>query len=52
MSADTLVTGWTIDGFQAVVALWIWASMVLLHAIWRSLHGPETDPIRLPGPVD
>jgi hypothetical protein len=50
MSADTALTGWMINGFQTVVALWVWVFAVLLYAVWRSLHGPETDPIRPSGP--
>ena len=43
--------GWTITGFQAVIALWAWASIVLLHVVWRSFQGPETDPVRTTGPI-
>ena len=39
-----------ISGFQVVLALWAWALIVTLHAAWRSLLGPEQDPIREPGP--
>jgi hypothetical protein len=50
MSAETSLTGWVITGFQTVAALWVWVVIMLLHAVWRSLHGPETDPIRPSGP--
>ena len=39
-----------ISGFQAVLALWAWALIVALHAAWRSMLGPEQDPIRESGP--
>jgi len=40
-----------IDGFQTVVGLWAWVLLVLLHGVWRSLAGPETDPVRPTGPI-
>jgi len=52
MGADASSAGWVIDGFQAVAALWVWAVVMLLHAAWRAVAGPETDPIRPSGPVD
>jgi hypothetical protein len=52
MSADISHTGWVVTGFQSVVALWVWGVLVLLHALWRALHGPETDAIRPAGPGD
>ena len=51
MEMGTPLPGWTITGFETVVVLWAWASLVLLHAVWRSLAGRETDPIRPPGPI-
>jgi hypothetical protein len=40
-----------IDGFTAMVFLWFWTGVVLLHGAWRSLHRPDPDPIRPAGPV-
>jgi len=50
MATDNHLTGWAINGFQAVVVLWGWMVLVLLHAAWRALQGPDTDPIRPSGP--
>jgi hypothetical protein len=50
MDGETSLSGWVINGFHAVVVLWAWMVLVLLHAAWRSLQGPETDPIRPSGP--
>jgi hypothetical protein len=52
MGAEAPSVGWIVDGFEAVVALWFWAVVVLLYAAWRAVQGPETDPIRPSGPVD
>jgi hypothetical protein len=52
MNVDTSPPGWIITGFQTVAVLGVWGLTVLLYALWRSLHGPETDPIRPPGPGD
>ena len=41
-----------ISGFQAMVGLWIWCGVVVLHALWRSFGHAEPDPIRPAGPVD
>jgi hypothetical protein len=43
---------WTIDGFQTMVALWAWSTILLLHGFYRSVYHPEPDPVRPPGPVD
>jgi len=51
MELGTPIPGWTINGFQIVVVLWSWVSLVLLHAVWRSLAGPETDQVRPTGPI-
>ncbi len=40
-----------ISGFQATVALWSWAGVVVLYAAYRAALRPETDPIRESGPV-
>lgn len=41
-----------ITGFQTVLALSAWVVLVLLHALWRGLHGPEADAIRPTGPIE
>ena len=41
-----------ISGFQAMVGLWIWCGIVVLHGLWRSFGSPDPDPIRLAGPID
>jgi len=51
MDMGTPIPGWMIDGFQTVVFLWGWVLLVLLHAVWRSLAGPETDAVRETGPI-
>ena len=51
MEMGTPIPGWMIDCFQTVVGLRAWVLLVLLHAVWRSLAGPETDPVRPTGPI-
>jgi hypothetical protein len=51
MGTEPQVAGWVLTGFQVWVALWAWAGLVALHALWRVLHGPETDPVRPSGPA-
>ena len=50
MGNESQLVGWMLNGFQTWVALWAWGSLVLLHVLWRTLHGPETDPVRASGP--
>ena len=50
MNTETTPLVDMLSGFQVVVALWAWAVVVLSHALWRSLLGPEQDPIRESGP--
>lgn len=46
------VTGGMINGFQAMIFLWTWLGVVLIHGLfWRSLQRPEPDPIRPAGPI-
>jgi len=45
------VGGWLIDGFAAIVVLWVWVGAVLLHGAWRSTLRPDPDPIRPAGPT-
>jgi len=52
MSAGTEHAGWFITGFQAMVALWAWLLIVLLHCVFRLWSHPGADPIRPSGPVD
>jgi hypothetical protein len=52
MDSGSVITEWWLSGFQGVVALWGWAAVVLLYALWRSLRGSEPDTIRPSGPVD
>jgi len=40
-----------ITGFQATVALWLWALVVALYASFRAVAGDESDPIRESGPI-
>ena len=42
--------GWLLDSRMAWIALAIWATVVLIHAAWRSLSGDQ-DPIRESGPI-
>ena len=51
MSAGTDHAGWFISGFQAIVALWAWVLIVLLHCVFRLWSRPGADPIRPSGPV-
>ncbi len=52
MNTETPLSVGMISGFQAVMALWVWAVIVLLHAAWRSLLvGAEQHPIRESGPL-
>jgi hypothetical protein len=51
MSAATEHTGWVINGFQAMVALWAWVLIVLLYCVFRLWNRPAADPIRASGPV-
>ncbi len=44
------MVGWMIDGFQTVILVWLWVALVVIGAAWRSLYGPEIDPIRPAGP--
>ena len=44
-------SGFLINGFQAILFLGAWFALVILHGLfWRSLHRPEPDPVRAPGP--
>ena len=43
--------GWMISGFSAIVVLWVWVAVVLLHGLVRSTARPDPDPIRASGPV-
>ena len=52
MDTTATGTGWWLSGFQSIAALWAWAVLVLLYAMWRSLRGGEPDPLRDSGPVD
>jgi len=52
MATEVPAPAWIITGFQTVVVLWGWGGLVLLHAAWRSLQGPEVDPIRSSGPIE
>jgi hypothetical protein len=45
------VAGWIINGFQYVSLIWIWAAMVLLFGLWRSMVKADPDPIRPSGPT-
>ena len=45
------VSGWIISGYQYVWALWIWAAIVVLFGLWRSMLKPDPDPIRPAGPT-
>ena len=38
--------GWIVSGFQAIVILWAWVAVVLLHGLWRSVAKPDPDAIR------
>ena len=40
-----------INGFQAMIGLWVWAGVVALYAAYRAITKQETDPIRESGPV-
>jgi hypothetical protein len=40
-----------INGFQAMVGLWVWGLVVALHAAYRAITRNETDAIRESGPV-
>jgi hypothetical protein len=43
--------GWIVSGFQAVVVLWAWVAVVLIHGLWRSAAKPDPDAIRSSGPT-
>mgnify|MGYP001825680210 CR=1 FL=1 len=43
--------GWIVSGFQAVVVLWAWVAVVLIHGLWRSVAKPDPDAIRSSGPT-
>jgi hypothetical protein len=43
--------GWIVSGFEAVVILWAWVAIVLLHGLWRSVAKPDPDTIRSSGPT-
>jgi len=51
VDADAALAREMISGFQAVLALWAWTLTVTLYAAWRSMLGPEQDPIRPSGPT-
>ena len=51
MAPESLETGWMINGFQSVVALWAWTGLVLLYGLWRSLGEAATDRVRPSGPI-
>jgi len=51
MHAAQPSAGWIISGFQAVVILWAWVAVVLLHGLWRSVTKPDPDAIRESGPT-
>jgi hypothetical protein len=51
MSPESLSSGPSISGFQAMVLLWAWGLAVLVHGGWRSLR-PATDRLRPSGPVE
>ena len=40
-----------INGFQAMLGLWVWGIVVGLYAAYRAITRNETDPIRESGPV-
>jgi hypothetical protein len=42
--------GWVLEGFHAMVVLWIFTLSILLHAMFRLWHRPGPDPIRPSGP--
>ena len=44
-------SGWLVNGFEAVVVLWAWMAVALLHGLWRSMWKPAADPIRPAGPT-
>jgi len=44
-------TGWIINGFETLVFLAIWAGVMILYGLWRSLNRPEPDAIRPSGPT-
>ena len=44
-------TGWVLEGFHAIAALWLWMVVVLLHALFRLAYRPGPDPIRPSGPI-
>jgi len=48
---DTAAAHGMISGFSAIVTLWVWLILVLLHALFRSTVRPEPDAIRPSGPV-
>ena len=50
MDNDAQLAAGMISAFQTVLALWAWSLIVTLHAAWRSMLGPEQDPIRRSGP--
>ena len=52
MSSGTEHAGWVVTDFQAVVALWAWVLIVLLHCVFRLWSRPDADPIRPSGPID
>ena len=43
--------GWFISGYAMILALEVWAGLVLLHVVWRVAVGPENDPPRPAGPI-
>lgn len=44
--------GWVIDGFQAMIAVWVWVAAVVLFGLWRSFYRSEPDSIRPSGPIE
>ena len=45
-------TGWMIEGLHAMLALWAWLLIVVLHGLWRSVAQPDPDAIRPSGPIE
>jgi hypothetical protein len=46
-------TGWIPTASQALVTMWAWLAVVLVHGLfWRSLRRPAPDRVRTSGPVD
>jgi len=43
--------GWLPDATTAWIALSVFAALVLLHALWRSIGEAAPDPVRDSGPI-